>query len=65
MARPWRAEIFALPCVFAAISSFLRRVHGLYQIRQRLLGVAVKHFAIWFKEEWIDQSGEALPLASL
>jgi hypothetical protein len=70
MAHQQRAEIFALPfCAFSAITPFAafqsRRVHSLHQIGQRLFGVAVKHFAIWLKEERVNQPGKTFPLSSL
>ena len=52
-----RAPRFSPYRSFAAIpgfTAFLRRVHGLHQIRQRFFCVAVKHFAIWLEEERIN-----------
>jgi hypothetical protein len=64
--RDFRPTFFAFFAPFCGYFSVLRsrRVYCLHQIRQRFLGIAVKHLAVWLKEERINQPGETFSLPS-
>ena len=52
-------------CPASNPSAHLHLEHGLSQLRQRFLGVAVEHFAVLLREKGILQAGKTLSAATL
>ena len=69
------ADWFGYPSIVLSMRSVFREprptspfpsrcMHGLHQVRQLFLGIAVKHLALRLKKERIDQPGKTFPLPS-